>query len=116
MIDWKTVTEKCQNAAEADDWNGFWEIQSKTALEIANKIFDDVNGVPEICQPIVLAALYAVRDAIQAGSDKEQKGMQIAAAKFIQQALVPTVTKVPSSVLRKEADAPAACEGGGPAE
>lgn len=102
MIDWKIVTEKCRNAADADDWNGFWELQSKTALEIANRITDEVNGVPEIRQPIVLAALYTVRDAIQAGSDKEQKGMQIAAAKFIQQTLVSTVTKVPSGVLWKE--------------
>ena len=103
MIDWKTVTEKCQNAAEADDWSGFWTIQSDTALEIANRITDDANGCPEICLPIILAALYVTLDAILAGSSDEQKKMHIATAKYIQQAFNTTTTRVPSSVLWKEA-------------
>lgn len=103
MIDWKTVTEKCQNAVEADDWIGFWTIQIDTALKIANRITDDANGCPEICQPIVLAALNVVRDAILDASSDEQKKMHIAAAKYIQRAFSTTTTRVPSGVLWKEA-------------
>ncbi len=103
MIDWKTVTEKCRNAAEADDWNGFWTIQIDTALEIANRIVDDTNGCPEICQAIVLAALNVVRDAILGASSEERKKMQLATAKFIQQTFEITTTKVPSSILWREA-------------
>lgn len=101
MIDWKTITEKCRNAASEDDWEGFWTIQSKTASNIANGIIDDINGCPEICQPIIMAALYTILDAIQAGSNEEQKKMQLAAANYIRRALVSSVTKVPSGVLWK---------------
>ena len=70
-------------------------------MEIANRITDDANGGPEICQPIVLAALNVVRDAILDASSKERKKMHIAAAKYIQQAFNTTTTRVPSSVLWK---------------